>query len=335
MSRGRQLERQVERELIAGLGRERRRALVERLRGNAGARRTWDRAAAALRVLEARPVSRAEIDQVERWLFEDLEDQGQLAGEARGASRRRWLRPVIAALSTVAVSAAAVAVIVGPAGLGDRSANRSDNRSADRSEAGSDPSVSAGGVAAIVTQGELQARGGLVWPRPLAIDLACGQPSRPASQRGCGEDELLGFSARLSASKDRADADLRDQALSLFGVDERGELLYYAPNPGGEPSLELVADPGQARWRALPLSIRLDVNHRPGTLRVFAIATPDPVAPADVERWAEALREAEPASVDDPPWHLRLRADELGPVCAGPRSRCASAETLLHITPSE
>ena len=48
------MRRLLERELIAGLGARRRRALVERLRGNVDQRRGWDRAIAAFRVLERR-----------------------------------------------------------------------------------------------------------------------------------------------------------------------------------------------------------------------------------------------------------------------------------------
>lgn len=301
----------LERELVDGLRPRRRRALVDRLRGPghdhdaAGERRSWDRAIAAFRVLEDRAVSNTELSQVERWLFEDLADDGIVAPERSGA---RWRAPLWAGVGALLLAAVAL-LVLGPW------------RRA--------PSATTEAVA--VFEHELQARGAARWSRPLALDVVCGTPSRPAASTGCQLDELLGFSARLRVPE-AAGMAVGPRHLTVFGIDDAGRVLYYAPTP--EPgSTAPVLEHGES-WRALPLSVRLAVNHRPGRLAVFAIATPDPVDVATVDAWARALVGRPPGTVDTPPWHLRLAATEFGPHrCGLARRDCASAELHLVLRP--
>lgn len=308
MRRPSKLRRAIERELVDGLGAGRRRALIERLRGNAGERRGWDRAIAALRVLEDRPVSRFELDQVERWLFDDLAAEGvvETAAPLAGGGRRwTWLGATLATLATTATLMWWIGA----------------------DEPG--PAIDTGET------GELVGRGGARgFARPLGLEPVCGTPPRPASDRGCELDELLGFSVRLGdddldpvAAASLAAAPLH---LSVFGIGEDGEVRYYLPNPD---TSELPALAVEDRWAPLPLSIRLAVNHGPGRVRVFALASELAPSVDDIDRLVAALAGQPPARVDDLPWHLRLDASELAPLCSD-LDRCVSAESdfLLHIT---
>ncbi|PRQ08315.1 hypothetical protein [Enhygromyxa salina] len=314
MSRPSKLRRVIERELVDGLRPGRRRALVERLRGNARERRGWDRAIAALRVLEQRPVSRAEIDQVERWLFDDLAAEGVVEAAPIGRGRGwTWLGATVATLATAAT-------LLWWVGADERG-----------------PAISAGDAGEVGETGELASRGRHPIARPLGLEPVCGTPPRPASDRGCELDELLGFSVRLGdeALDPRAAASLvaAPLHLSVFGIAEDGEVRYYLPNPDAR---ELPALAVTNRWAALPVSVRLAVNHGPGRVRVFALASELQPSTADIDRLAAALAEQPRASVDDLPWHLRLEAAELAPLCRD-LDRCASAETeflLLHTDPA-
>lgn len=317
MSRPSKLRRVIERELVDGLGAGRRRALVERLRGNSGERRGWDRAIAALRVLEDRPVSRFEIDQVERWLFDDLADDGVL--EAEASSRRRglagprwtWLGATLATLATAAT-------LLWWVGVDERGpAIETENGETGEAETG-----------------EFVGRGNHGIARPLGLEPVCGTPPQPASDHGCELDELLGFSIRLG------DDELEPQAaaslaaaplhLSVFGITDNGEVRYYLPTPDISLLPALALDD---RWAALPLSVQLAVNHTPGRVRVFALASELEPTISDIDRLASALGSQRRADVDDLPWHLRLEARELAPLCSDV-DRCASAESeFLLLTP--
>jgi hypothetical protein len=295
MSRQTGMRRLLERELIAGLGPRRRRALIERLRGNAEQRRGWDRVIAAFRVLERREVSRFELEQVERWLFEDLAEQGVVA-PARTTRRWAWL----GGLAVTLASAAAVLLWI------DGEPNE---------------------LPAVVDDSDqLVARGVDRFARPLALELVCGHPVRAAAARGCTLDETLGFSIRLGA--EGLASNTTSLHVSAFGLAEDGSLLYYLPTPD-EPARTRVSL--GAPWQPLPFSVRLAVNHAPGRVRVFALASERPAEVADIERFAVALAPQAPANLDDPPWHLRLPDSALASLC--PHStRCASAETVLSIT---
>jgi hypothetical protein len=294
------MRRLLERELIAGIAPRRRRALIERLRGNVEQRRGWDRAISAFRVLERREVSRLEIEQVERWLFEDLDEQGVVA-----PARPRWRWAWLGGIAVTLASATAVLLWID-------------------GEPGELPAAS----------DELVARGDDRFARPLALELMCGQPVRAAATRGCTIDETLGFSIRLGAeglSPDNASALGRAPLhVSAFGLAEDGDVLYYLPTPDEPASTRVSLG---APWQPLPFSVRLAVNHAPGRVRVFALASERPAEVADVERFATELASQRAADLDDPPWHLRLPDRALASLCPHP-ARCASAETVLTISPA-
>jgi hypothetical protein len=299
------MRRLLERELISGIGARRRRAMVERLRGNAEQRRGWDRAIAAFRVLERREVSNFEIEQVERWLFEDLGEQGVVA-TGRPSWRWGWL---LAGMATIA-SAAAMLLWVDAQSPG---------------EPGEVPSAT----------DDLVARGDARFARPLALELVCGQPVRSAATRGCSLDETLGFSVRLGSESltPQAESAIARAPLhvSAFGLAEDGSLLYYLPTPDEPSRTRLTLG---APWQPLPFSVRLAVNHAPGQVRVFALASDRPASIGDIERFALALSHQPIADLDDPPWHLRLPSAAFASLC--PHSaRCASAETVLTLAPAQ
>jgi hypothetical protein len=299
------MRRLLERELIAGIGARRRRALIERLRGNDEQRRGWDRAIAAFRVLERREVSHFEIDQVERWLFEDLAEQGVV-----GPTRSRWrFAGMLAGVATIA-SAAAVLLWI-------------EVQSPDELPAATDEIE------------ELVARGDARFSRPLALELVCGQPVRSAATRGCTLDETLGFSVRLGAENLTPEVESAlgraPLSVSAFGLAEDGAILYYLPTPDDPASTRLSLG---APWQPLPFSVRLAVNHAPGRVRVFALASDQPAGVADIERFARALAPQPIADLDDPPWHLRLPDAATASLCPQP-ARCASAETVLTITSAD
>jgi hypothetical protein len=295
------MRRLLERELIAGIGPRQRRALIERLRGNPEQRRGWDRAVAAFRVLERREVSRFEIDQVERWLFEDLGDLGVVA-----PARPRWRWAWLGGLAATIASTAAVLLWI------------------DGERTGEVPAADDG-------TDELIARGNDRFARPLALELMCGQPVRAAAPHGCTLDETLGFSIRLGGENlepEAASALARAPLhVSVFGLAEDDSMLYYLPTPDEPASTQVSLG---APWQPLPFSVRLAVNHAPGRVRVFALASERPAEVADVERLAAALASQPIADLDDPPWHLRLPDSVLASLCPQP-SRCASAETVMEL----
>lgn len=148
-----------------------------------------------------------------------------------------------------------------------------------------------------------------------------------AADGTCGLGQTLTFAFRAPA---RPGVET-PRWLSVFGVDAGGRVLYYAPAPDGNGAVRATAE----RWTPAPFSVRLEVNHRPGTVRVFGLLSP--VAP-DVDRidtWAEVLRDRPQADVGDAPWHRRLTPDLLGGVCPQIDS-CDGAElsfTLIEERP--
>lgn len=307
MKRLTSMRRLLERELIAGIGPRRRRALIERLRGNAEQRRGWDRAIAAFRVLERREVSSFEIDQVERWLFEDLAEQGVVAPE-----RPRWRAAWLGGLAVTLASAAAVWLWI-DGGRGHELVER---------------------VEIVGPSDELIARGQDRFARPLALELMCGQPVRAAATHGCSLDETLGFSIRLGAeglpSNTASSLARAPLHVSAFALAEDGSQLYYLPTPDDPANVRVSLG---APWQPLPFSVRLAVNHAPGRVRVFALASDRPAEVADIERLAAALAPQAIADLDDPPWHLRLPDAALASLCPS-ALRCASAEAVLFVSPA-
>ena len=164
-------------------------------------------------------------------------------------------------------------------------------------------------------------------PASLAIEALCGRPPRPAGVDGCELDETVTFAWRAG------DDAFEMAPLALFGVGVDGGVLYYAPTPiEPEPAIS-----GDGTWTPAPFSAELAVNHAPGPVRVYAVACDAPPDVADVDRWAEALRDARPAESGDPPWIERLSAADRGAVCptfdpfGTAETTCAAAETTFEL----
>ncbi|MCA9695020.1 MAG: hypothetical protein KC636_35905, partial [Myxococcales bacterium] len=152
----------------------------------------------------------------------------------------------------------------------------------------------------------LQAIGGAP---PLAM--------RPATLEPCPLSGVLGFEYR-AASREGA------SVLTLFGVDARGRVMYYAPTPVDPDGVAVSF----GRSIAAPVTVRLGVNHEPGELRVYGLLSPMTPTIAQIDAWAAALAEAPSGGRDDAaPWHLRVDPKTMG-VC--PDSiLCESAEVRV------
>ena len=125
--------------------------------------------------------------------------------------------------------------------------------------------------------------------------------------------------------------------LTLFGVDSQGRARYYAPTPVAPSAVRV----DEGVWQAAPLSVRLQVNHTPGPLRVFALLSPQAPSVEDVDTWAAAL--ASTPTIDPTPWHRRVGAaptttdpdqiDRLRVLCGAELDRCHSARLELNLSP--
>lgn len=260
-----------------------RAALFEEVESNPELRADYDLAFEALRELERAPVTQAELDVVERWLLDDLKGQGD-------ASVAWWRRPWMAGVLALA-AAAALVVAISPSSMTE---------------------VEDDGFAA---RGAGDARG-------LAIDVLCPQRSGvalrqglvPAAEYGCALDGTLSFAYRVDPSSEGG-------ALSMFGVDEAGDVLYYAPTPDSAEGVD--ASPGT--WTPLPMVVQLDVNHEAGALVVYGLVSPHSPTVAQIDAMAAALAGRGPGRIGDAPWHERLaELPALGTLC--PPDACESAE---------
>ena len=156
----------------------------------------------------------------------------------------------------------------------------------------------------------------------LGVQALCGTDHRALQsmeEGGCPISGTVSFAYRVDASAPPG-------VLTLFGVDERGEVLYYAPTPA-DPNALLVR-PGP--WRPAWPSVALQVNHGPGQVRLYALLAPRSPTIEEVDAMAEVLRSAPPANPGDPPWHARSWQRGLGSLCSDP-DRCASAELTFTL----
>ncbi|MCR9165451.1 MAG: hypothetical protein ACE37F_11925 [Nannocystaceae bacterium] len=278
--------RRIEDAMTGRLTARGRQALFEEVECNPAARADYDLAFEALRALEHAAVAHAELDVVEGWLMDDL------AGEAKAPAW--WRRPfVTGALAAGLALAAAVALVVAI-----------------------DP------VASTQIDDDGFAVRGAGDDRGLAIDVLCpreaGWASRrglvPAAEYGCGLDGTLSFAYRLDPS-------VGGGTLSLFGVDEAGDVLYYAPTPASTGGVD--AAPGT--WTPLPMVVNLGVNHAAGSIVVYGLVSPQVPTIGQIDALAAALAEQGPGGIGDAPWHERLREHPaLAAVC--PPDTCHSAE---------
>lgn len=281
------LWRRIEEAATGTLGAQGRRGLFDALRDDPKARADYDLAFEALRELEHRPVAEAELDVVEAWLMDDLRAQS----EAKSAW---WRRPWMAAVLGLAVAAVALLVLRVPT--------------------------------TTLEDDGFAARGGAD-ERRLAIDALCpqesGVPRRdglvPAAEYGCGLTGSLSFAYRL-------DSVVGAGVLTLFGVDEAGDVLYYAPTPADDRGID--ARPGT--WTPLPMVVDLDVNHDPGAVVVYGLVSAKTPTMDQVDDMAAGLVELGPSDVSDAPWHQRLAGrDTLSTLCPTDAA-CESAE--LHFS---
>lgn len=265
-----------------------RASLFEELRENDTARADYDLTFEAMRELEQAPVAQAELDLVEAWLVGDLEAEAV-------AEVAWWRRPWMAAVFAVA-AAAALVIVVAPS-------------------------------APVVDDDGFQARGAGDF-RGLAIDALCPQGAggsapqglKPAAQYGCALSHTLSFAYRV-------DPAAAGGTLSLFGVDEAGDVLYYAPTPADVAGID--AQPGT--WTPLPMVVELGVNHEAGAVVVYGLVSSQTPTVAQVDAMAASLADAPPAAIGDAAWHRRLAdAPSVLAVCPDPTS-CQSAELSFTI----
>jgi hypothetical protein len=145
---------------------------------------------------------------------------------------------------------------------------------------------------------------------------------RPAELGACNVDGLLGFAYRVAPRDERAE----ERWLSLFGVDERGTVLYYAPTPVDPSAVSTTT----GKWTAAPMSVDAGVNHAPGTVRVFALLSPEVPSVERIDGWATMLHDLPAASEGDEPWHRRLGPTAVASVCRR-LDLCDSAELSFEL----
>ena len=213
------LRRWIEREFLNQLPARNRARLFETLRLKPEGRAHYDRLMMVWRGIEGEESwSREELTVVKRRLELDLHGDSSTGATAEKVPEKRPRRRKWWWFSAVASMAAMVLWVAIP---------------------GDDAFAPRGGDRA----------------RPQAAIMAlCGEPPRPASERGCGLEEPLSFSAYREAQghggEQSATADLH---LSLFGIGEAGDLLYYTPTPASPEGIRSAA----GAWEALPFSVRL------------------------------------------------------------------------------
>lgn len=160
-------------------------------------------------------------------------------------------------------------------------------------------------------------------PSMFAIQALCpgGGGLVPASELGCELADTVSFAYRL---------DLRASvsgALTLFAVDEHGDVLYYQPTPVDVEPVRVV--PGA--WQPLPIAVELAVNHEAGEVTLYGLVSATSPTIEEIDEAGELLANDPPARVGDPPWHERLRGrGRIGSMCA-PLDTCESAELSFYI----
>lgn len=286
----------VDRALLGELSPGKRRAFMERLRHDEAARAEYDRAAAALRVLEGDPVVGGfEIDLVGQWITEDFADA---AGRSSAAPAFSWSR-LWAGLGFAAVAAALV-LLLWPRASSLLGGGPGDD----------DP---------FSVKGPGDPDGA------LAIEVLCtdGPDAEPmaAVDDACHLQRDLAFSVYVEPGT--------RGSVTLFGVDADGDVMFYAPTP--DDAEAIAVKPGG--WRAVSMGVHLGINHAAGRLRVYGLLAPRGATVDEVRAIGAALAEASPATPDDPPWNERVPASLLESLCASPRD-CHAAEQSFEVHPA-
>lgn len=292
MNGPKRMRRAVEGLVLGRLGRRRRRAAREALRHDADGQAHYDRIVDAMRILEGREVAELELELVQTRLFDDLAPEPQ----EESARTVRWWRwwGWLSSLAAVACVLALVVILPGR------------------------PQFESG----------FTAKGGLRGTA-LGLEVLCApnraqtlvdlEPLRSASRGPCSLGGTMAFAARLDRRYEGG------RMVSLFGVDEYGEVRFYAPTPLDPAGVPLEA----GHWEPLPMAVHLDVHHRAGTLHVYALAATEALSISDIEQLAEQI---EPMSNEsEQPWHRRF--EQISPIarlCSVPDA-CASAELRLEL----
>jgi hypothetical protein len=166
----------------------------------------------------------------------------------------------------------------------------------------------------------------------LALEALCSPDeadpaARPVRVRDCGLADLLALAYRVPEGG--------SGRLTVFGVDAQGDPMFYVPTPV-DPAGATV-EPG--RWRALPLTVRLRVNHAAGPLRIYGLVAPSVATVAEVEALARALAPLRAAEPGDAPWIDRVASERdavaqaaVSRLCPDP-SQCSAAELHLTLAP--
>lgn len=290
------VDRFIERELVEGLPPRDRQRLHDRLRRDPVARARYDRAADGLRVLEGEPVlADGELDMVGRWLADTLGAEASEASTADVPARSWW--PALASLAAVALVLLWARPMMTP-GAWQVLADRDDG-----------------------WQARGPGNGGALGLEVLCLAEPSPKDPRPSPRRrDCAKRDLMGFAYRTQPGL--------SGTLTLFGVDAEGDPMYYLPTPI-DPSTATVRS---GSWQALPMAVRLSVNHAPGPLRVYGLVSPVAPTAQEVAQWARVLAPLPAATVGDASWSERVPADTLRRVCPS-AADCFAAELRLVVEP--
>ncbi|MEE9383340.1 MAG: hypothetical protein V3V08_07995 [Nannocystaceae bacterium] len=153
----------------------------------------------------------------------------------------------------------------------------------------------------------------------LGIQAMCGRPLHSAEE-GCRIDEELTFAYWV----DEDDIPARD--LVIFGVDEHGSTMYYAPTPADPATIATKT----GTWEPANLAVQLAVNHRPGGVVIYALLPPAGISVSiqEIDRFAAALVTQPPTRLGDLPWVRRLDTRFTESVCPH-EDDCQSVELSI------
>ena len=301
----RDTHRKLERWFTGRMGRAERAEYELELQQQGESRRQYDQLFDFLRALdESSDSSPIELELVEARLFSESPSPREAPSALDGSSS--WLWAGVAALV-----AAGLLVVLVPR-LSDPGASTESGGGI----AYAPPNPTLGVGQGFVARGGKPGEG-------LAVEFFCASPARPILDASCPIDEELSFAFKVEDWHGERDGGAH---LSLFGINAAGDTMYYFPTPA-DPSLPVAEG---ADWTAIEHSVRLDVNHRPGRLRVFALWSPVPPTTDDVDQIVSQLEDT--ALAEDESWTRALPASLQNHLC-GPSDRCRSARAELTISP--
>ncbi|MEM6294300.1 MAG: hypothetical protein AAGA54_23700 [Myxococcota bacterium] len=280
--------RSVEEAVSGRLSEKARAKLFEKLRTDEKARADYDLTFDAIRELEQAPVSDAELDLVESWLMADV------AASPVEAAASWWSKLWSPTWIGVGIAAAAAVALVVAL-----------------------PST-------LPEDDEFGVRGSGD-DRALAIDALCpkragGDGLVPAAEYGCALSGTLSFAYRVDPTAFAG-------SLSLFGVDTRGDVQYYAPTPADAASV--AATPGT--WQPLPMVVTLDVNHEAGDVVLYGLLSAQQPTVDQIDALAAALSSVPKGQIGDPAWHRRLDGNPTLAKLCPTADDCESAELTFDI----